>query len=321
MKTQQTNAKRHTDGFKPGRLPRVLSSILPTFHSSILLAAGMMAGTAEAGYLATGGDVLSTFTNFAHTSSQQVFAVHQFTNTAGTNYFTPTQKLKNVEYLVVGGGGGGGSFQHGTGGGGAGGYRSSVQGELSGSNSALLPMTNLTATTPVSITVGAGGAGAADTGHSGSNGQPSSFGEIVALGGGGGAGSQGAGSGGSGGGGGWGYGPNWFVIGGGAGTAGQGCGGGSPLYSGGPGSGGGGGAATAGGLPDGGDGLASSITGTSVTRAGGGAGLSGIAGAGQSAAGGGGNGVSSGTGGAGQNGIVIVRYDITPPKGTVLTLR
>jgi hypothetical protein len=72
----------------------------------------------------------------------------------------------------------------------------------------------------------------------------------------------------------------------------------------------------------GGDGLASSITGTSVTRAGGGNGGRGDgAGSGASNAGGGGNGVQNVTAGSGKNGIVIVRYDISPPKGTMILLR
>jgi hypothetical protein len=72
----------------------------------------------------------------------------------------------------------------------------------------------------------------------------------------------------------------------------------------------------------GGDGLPSSITGTSVARAGGGKGTNGsAAGSGASAAGGGGDGHWTGTSPAGKNGIVIVRYEITPLKGMLLLVR
>jgi hypothetical protein len=176
-----------------------------------------------------------------------------------------------VNYLVVAGGGGGSG-----GGGGAGGYRSSITGELSGANSTAENLFSFLLSTNYNVIIGAGGA----VGVTGSN---SIFGPVTSLGGGaGGGGAGGADSlgkiGGAGGGGGW-Y-PAGGGAAGGAGTALQGFAGGTGAYvvsqtvSG----GGGGGAGAAGGnssasVPGvGGAGLASSITGTSVTRAVGGAG-------------------------------------------------
>jgi hypothetical protein len=172
----------------------------------------------------------------------------------------------SLDFLVVAGGGAGGLY----GGGGAGGYRTSTQTVRSG--------------TVITVTVGDGGVGIASTDTApralGSNSSISGSGltTITSAGGGGGSGNTGpAGSGGSGGGSGR--------------TANPGGSGNTPSTSpsqgnnGGPGSdapnyggGGGGGASavgsagsgTAGG--NGGNGTASSITGSSVTRAGGGAG-------------------------------------------------
>jgi hypothetical protein len=282
--------------------------------------------TPTAPFWAWGGD-----SNFTTTVSGRPYAVHMYTN-VGSGYFVPSKPIKNVEYLIIGGGGGGGSCGYAGGGGGAGGYRSSVLGEKSGGNSDAEPTTNLTATTPLLVTVGAGGGGAGSTTYYGTNGASSSFGTITALGGGGGGVN---GTFGSGGGGNYGQGGQPGLGGPGTGTAGQGKNGGDtfdgtpPGDSYGYGGGGGGGAATNGnGLVafakgKGGDGLASSITGgTPVTRAGGGNGGNGSgAGSGASAAGGGGNGVTSSTAGSGKNGIVIVRYEISPPAGTLILMR
>ena len=273
-------------------------------------------------YLAWGGD-----SNFTITVSGRPYAVHMYTN-VGTGYFVPSKPIKNVEYLVIGGGGGGGSQMWYGGGGGAGGYRNSVAGELSGGNSSAESPTNLTVAA-VEVIVGQGGAGSGST--KGTKGDPSSFGSVVSLGGAGGGGTGAGPDTGCGSGGGGGYGPGG--SGGSTGTSGQGRDGG-PAYDGTPpgdsygfGGGGGGGASSNGnGLVafakgNGGDGLASSITGASVPRAGGGKGGAGsAAGSGASNAGGGGDG-SNGTGTAGKNGIVIVRYDITAPKGTLILLR
>lgn len=232
-----------------------------------------------------------------------------------------------VDYLVIAGGGGGGNDSYG--GGGAGGYITSVTGESSGGPSPAVERLNLFGGTPLTITVGAGGA-------LGTNGADSVFGSIVASGGGfGGSGSNGN-SGGSGGG----AAPEFDF---GSGTTGQGTNGGD---DGGAGAnfpvtfraGGGGGAGAGGTILDAGGGLASSITGTSITRAGGGGGSAGSqwGTGGNGGAGGGGRGayynsygatagqVNTGSGGgggyfnpsiganflsqSGGSGIVVLRY-------------
>jgi hypothetical protein len=290
--------------------------------------------TPTAPFWAWGGD-----SNFTITVSGRPYAVHMYTN-VGTGYFVPSKPIKNVEYLIIGGGGGGGGTNCG-GGGGAGGYRSSVINELSGSNSNAEERITLANTDPVAVTIGAGGAGAGTavlTG--GTQGSPSSFGSIEAKGGGGG---QDALTGGSGGGQGYNT-AGWFGFGQGFGTAGQGRDGGYYFDLGGQdyGGGGGGGASGVGGagLPSnnsgnagrGGLGLTNSITGTAVLRGGGGCGgRSGQAGAGgggstkengtDGTGGGGGGGMWNGGGGKGGAGIVIVRYDISPPKGTLILMR
>jgi uncharacterized repeat protein (TIGR01451 family) len=172
-----------------------------------------------------------------------------------------------VEYLLVAGGGGGGAYAGG--GGGGGGMRMGAVSLAPGSST---------------IVVGAGGVGDNRTGwptapvNGGGNGQPSSAFGIEALGGGGG-GTYNSGTpfwqgraGGSGGGG-------SHTATGGAGTAGQGFAGASGAIGCGNSSGGGGGGAGQPGFNGtvdiagrGGDGLASSITGTAVVYGGGGAG-------------------------------------------------
>ena len=238
------------------------------------------------------------------------YKVHTFTSN-GT--FTPTSVSGDgyVEYLVIAGGGAGaadGSTTAGNGGGGAGGYRTGML---------------VVTAQDYSITVGAGGSGALSANQvSGAN---SVFSSITSTGGGGGGwytSTPGA-AGGSGGGG---APPN--AAGGAASPAGQGNAGEAGSSNQG---GGGGGAAEAGGTDgtgQGGDGLASSITGSSVTRAGGGggsrasggaraggdggggAGGNGGAGGDGSAntGGGGGAGVSGGESGSGGSGIVIIRF-------------
>jgi len=246
--------------------------------------------------------------------------------TAATNSVTIPGFI-SVEYLVIAGGGAGGGSGGGSGhgsGGGAGGYRTTTSTVLKGSHA---------------VTVGAGGAGTTSAGTNATN---SNFGTYTASRGGYGAaetGTYAAQSGGSGGG-------SYYSI----PTPGAGnLGGYTPVegYVGGTGvgtppnypSGGGGGSGGAGGNGSGtnggsgGPGTASSITGTSVTRAGGGGGSTystgGTAGTG---AAGGGNGASNGgsggnatansgsggggserasgaaNGGNGGSGIVILRY-------------
>ena len=250
------------------------------------------------------------------------YYVHTFT-ASGT--FTPTAALTDVEYLVVAGGGG--SF---VGGAGAGGYRSSVVGESSGGGASAEARLSLTAATNYTVTVGAGGAGGSASSTSGSD---SVFSTITSLGGGR---SNNVGivpAGGSGGGQ-----NNTSTNPVGAGTTGQGFAGGvgaTDSSSGSPNNAGaGGGAGAVGGNAtnsrggNGGVGVSSSITGSAVTRAGGGGG-NGFNTGGTGGSGGGGNGGNNAgfpqtngatntgggggggvvtTAGNGGSGIVIVRY-------------
>ena len=180
----------------------------------------------------------------------------------------------SVQFLIIAGGGGGGT--NGGGGGGAGGYKSSVPGELSGRNTAILSATSINPGTNYSITVGGGGGIDAKGGNS-------SWAGNSCTGGGWGATSgytmthPDGGPGGSGGGGGA-YAPADPSSSGGSGTTAQGYPGGSASsnttrYA--AAGGGGAGAQGQGAVVNagknvrgaGGAGLASSITGTSVTRA------------------------------------------------------
>jgi len=231
-----------------------------------------------------------------------------------------------VEFLVLGGGGGGG-YQY-SGGGGGGGYRTSVG--TSGAGASAEANLVCPSSTPLTVTVGAGGAWSGS--YTGAQGGNSTFHTITALGGGGGrngtqtAGLHGSGAGGSN------DQPNWA---GGAGTTGQGYGGGSGFSS--PGhwmniagvaaySGGGGGGSGGGGggsypthdgtyyfngdydVPryrgtggDGGGGISSSITGSSVTRGGGGGGSNYIGSGWRRGAGGSGGGGGASSAGGGTN--------------------
>lgn len=189
----------------------------------------------------------------------------------------------SVDYLVIAGGGNSGSHT----GAGAGGYRTSAG--TSGANSSAESPVTITSGINYTVTVGAA------TGNS-------VFGPVSSFRGGSGP----SGSGGSG------------AGGGGLGTANQGRNGGGSI-------GGGGGASTVGGTGgparydaysgNGGDGLASTITGSSVTRAAGAPGNTNNPHNPYAGRGGGGNG-SYGAGGSGANtgsgnnsGIVVLRYD------------
>jgi len=253
-----------------------------------------------------------------------------------------------VEYLVIAGGGGAG-FEGGlaaaAGGGGAGGYRSSVTGESSGGGASAESVFEPTLSTNYTVTVGGGGAGAT-TGSAGSNGSNSVFNTITSNGGGGGgANISTPGNGGSGGGAG-------AVTSAGLGTANQGFDGGTATIIDYQVGGGGGGASEVGGNGvqngsgatggDGGDGVSSSITGSAVTRAGGGAGSgdvrttnfpgTGGAGGGGDASttagqsgttntGGGGGAGGTSSSGSGGSGVVILRYssDLSITIGAGLT--
>jgi len=263
-----------------------------------------------------GGGVMSA-TGGNSTATDGDYKAASFTSN-GT--FTPSVN-GYVEYLVIAGGGGGGGGNGG--GGGAGGYRT---GYLA-----------VTGSTAYSITVGDGGTAGTGTNSDGGNGENSVFSSITSTGGGGGGAYQnGAGRVGLAGGSGGGAGSGQSTQSGGSSTSGQGNDGGDAPLSGGhnrTGGGGGGGAGSAGSdgssgvsPPDnqtggnGGSGLSSSITGSSVTRAGGGAGR-GQGGNGSGGSGGGGNpstdgtantgsggGAGAGSSGAGGSGIVIIRY-------------
>lgn len=243
------------------------------------------------------------------------YRIHTFT-ASGT--FTVTSG-DNVEALVVAGGGGGRS-----GGGGAGGL--------------IYNTSNSVITQAYAVTVGNGGAGCPARGGVGcTNGQNSSFNNLISLGGGYGGYNDSyhsASSGGSGGGGGA---TSTVQDNGGAGTVGQGYDGGTvgPLYFFTPyPTGGGGGAGAPGGAPvnnttsgNGGVGLQYSISGVNTYYAGGGGGanwnggnhgiggngggggggLNGISGAANSGGGGGGARADY-IGGNGGSGIVIIRY-------------
>jgi len=241
-----------------------------------------------------------------------------------------------TEYLVIAGGGGAGSGV--SGGGGAGGYRTA---------------SGLYTRGPNIITVGAGGEQSDGSTTNAMLGHDSVFSLITSVGGGYGAGFQGGGAnGGSGGG----VGGRTNALDGGSATAGQGNDGGDSAANAGALSGGsgGGGAGAAGGDNNtghgdsdyksggnGGAGLASSITGSAVTRAGGGgggidqtpgnggAGGSGGGGAGHGAGttkaagtantggGGGGGGTGSLNGMVGGSGVVILKILASDYSGTV----
>jgi hypothetical protein len=262
---------------------------------------------------ATGGDIIDT---------DGTYWYHTF-RSSGT--FTPVKAI-TCDYLVVAGGGGGGKGAN-SGGGGAGGLRSTVT--ATGGGGSLESALSLASGTGYTVTIGAGGAGGASDGTNGTDGSNSVFSTITSTGGGGGgaSGSNNGRTGGSGGGGGL-----YETIGG-TGTANQGYAGGPNIGLAGDATkfraGGGGGAGAVGGgaaasVGTGGAGVATSISGSSVTYAGGGgggandgiaaggAGGGGAAGSAGTANTGGGGGGAGNSGGnnvsAGGSGIVIVRY-------------
>jgi hypothetical protein len=251
------------------------------------------------------------------------YQIRTFTSSGSLTVTTDTY----VDLMMVAGGGGGGTGIGVTGAGGGGGG-----GEL-----VFASMLLTSAGSPYTVTVGTGGAGSTANGVKGTSGGNSTFNGLTAIGGGGG-GSAGAVAGVSGGSGGGGAGVSGA---GGASTASDGygnAGGASGQYAGGGGGGAGAAAPTSpAGHPAiggaGGDGLSSNITGT-LTSYGGGGGGGGNSGATASYAdssagaggyegqpngvaapsnlgGGGGGGLNSntdGNGGAGGDGVVIVRY-------------
>ena len=273
------------------------------------------------------------------------YKIHTFTGpgTFTVNQVSTTPSDNIVSYMVVAGGGGGG--QGVGGGGGAGGFRENKSPVDTYTASPLEGSTDITITaTAFPITVGGGGAGGSGNGSSGNN---SIFSTIISTGGGGGSRNTPGGDGGSGGGG---YIPSSPQYLKGSGNTPpvsppQGNPGGEGNSAGAESGGGGGGAGATGGNgtnnpsnPNdggpGGNGVTTNITGSPVTRAGGGggSGFTGTGGAGGSGGGGdsgpgrsqgaGTNGTAntgggagagnypgpSNSGGAGGSGIVIIRY-------------
>ena len=288
--------------------------------------------------LSSSGEISGTPTGYTsnETVNFTVTATDDEGETAFRNFSFQVVLEYEIEYLIIAGGGAGGTGNGGSGGGGAGGY---LSGQFVTGIGSLY-----------TFVVGAGGAGGLtvrDTvGDSGDN--STAFG-ITAIGGGGGGawnGKPGL-SGGSGGGAGqWGSGS---VVGG-AGTPGQGNKGGDSATNSNPYSGGGGGGAgeagegQTGAVSNGGDGLASSITGSSIYRAGGGGagtetsnhlntGLGGLGGGGNggtntrlatsgstntgSGGGGGGWPESQYPNGSGGSGVVILRMPTASYSGTI----
>jgi hypothetical protein len=220
-----------------------------------------------------------------------------------------------VDYLVIAGGGGGGVGVDGTsvgGGGGAGGYRTSTG--TSGGGGGAESILNLSFGISYTVTVGAGGSGNSFNGtlqRRGTVGANSVFSTVTSTGGGYGGGQDDVGGNGGSGGGAGGYGGSPKFIGG-TGTANQGFNGGTGSGSGG---GGGGGAGSAASTTTPGSGVASLITGSSVTRAAGG----GVSGGSNATAntGNGGAGNNTSTSGNGGSGVVILRYSDIYPAITV----
>ena len=235
-------------------------------------------------------------TILVYIDSTQGWLAYSGVNEGTSPSLTDNPPTYSIDFLVIAGGGSGGSLSN-AGGGGAGGYRTSTQ--------------TIGIGTVITVTVGDGGASTNNAGsNSGSNSSISGSGltTITSTGGGGGGGGGGAETNGKNGG-----------SGGGAGNGGTGGSGNTPSTSpsqgnnggngnGNPpafGAGGGGGAGAVGGLGtstdpgEGGNGLASSITGTSVTRAGGGGGGTDSGGAGGGGTGGGGPASNSTPGTAG----------------------
>jgi len=251
---------------------------------------------------------------------------------SGNQTITASAPPYSVDFLVIGGGGRGGY----EGGGGAGGYRTSYNNETSGRGSSAQTALTFTSGTVYTVTIGGGDAGdGATSGTAGTADSTSISGSdistVSSTGGGGGGYAGGSNAGGNGGCGGGASSGSSAV---GSGTANEG-------YDGGTSAGGGGGAGSAGSTGyggTGGAGLASTITGSSVTRASGGSGgpassgtvaaqaggggfgtYSGDAGDGVVNTGGGGGGYwagGSGTAGDGGSGVVILRMPDGNYSGT-----
>lgn len=255
--------------------------------------------TGEQNILCGGTTTFSNQPTGGEVTTSGGYRIHTFLS-SGT-FAVPSSLIGTVDVLVVGGGGGGGSDMGGGGGGG---------GVIYNPGFAVTPGSNIT------VTVGAGGSGAPNGNNvvRGSNGNPSIFSSITALGGGGGASRHngtnnpaGTGSGvvssGGGASGGGGSGGNGGAAG--VGTAGQGNNGGGSIGTWYPGGGGGAGGAGSTNPANGGSGVSNSILGTAYYwgAGGGGAGYTGISGNGGLGGGGGGAPKVSGGGLAGTGGL------------------
>ena len=271
----------------------------------------IMSDTNEFGYIGAS----PTQSSSANTG---VFDVNDVTDLLADNQWS-LQDFP-VQYLVVAGGGGASTASSSAnrpgGGAGAGGYRNSYASETSGGNSTTESTHSTILGTSYTVTVGGGGSGGSGNYlRSGTKGADSVFSTITSEGGGAVLVNDGADEdGGSGGGGMHNNGA------GGDGIAGQGHDGGDTNNATSQTGGGGGGAGSAGGnnvhfqsgTSNNGAGLASSITGSSVTRAvGGSAGqqgtTSGVNASANTGSGGGGS-SSNGSSGNGGSGVVILRY-------------
>lgn len=283
----------------------------------------------------TGADKIPSGTTAQRPASPQVGHIRYNTTeskyevytTGGWQYLSTTAYPILIEYLVIAGGGGGrsvssGGGSYGMGAGGGGGYRSSISGEFSGGGASAESVFAATPGTAYTVTVGAGGPNT-------NNGSNSVFATITSLGGG------SYSSGGSGGGGDF----NGAAT---AGTTGQGYAGAGGTSNQG---GGGGGSRGAGGFQGGGVGAFSSVTGTSIDRAGGGGGgnpfgsggsasagggaggsgtQNGIAGTANTGGGGGGASIAgsgAANGGQGGSGVIMLKYSssLTPTISAGLT--
>tara|TARA_R110002074_G_C12529160_1_gene664765 strand:- start:471 stop:1652 length:1182 start_codon:yes stop_codon:yes gene_type:complete len=252
-----------------GNLPAISGASLTNLPAQTL--AGLTDSTISSSDPATNSNPSAVGHLWLNSTSGNVYVCSDATSNSNVWFNVGKGGDPDVEYLVVAGGGGGGGNSGGSagGGGGAGGYRTAT-------------ISGMAKNIGYTLTIGAGGARE-------TNGSDSTFGPITSTGGGAGANSSSAGfAGGSGGGG-----SRNSCTAGGAAVSGQGYAGGAGCSNGGDGMAGGGGAGGVGnggasavlGGP-GGVGLASTITGSSVYRAGGG----------------GGGGYDTSNGGAGGNG-------------------
>ena len=269
-------------GGVPADLPNLTIDATLDAHE-LILASNVVLGFGST--LANAGSVNGFFATGGNTiAAKGLDIIHTFT--ASGTFAVVSGEDTVVDYLVIAAGGGAGLM----GGSGAGGYRASFNSEASGGGGSSESALTLGVSSNT-VTIGGGGA-------SGSVGANSVFASITSAGGGLGGGNgnvaSAGGAGGSGGGG------SYSASSGGAGTSNQGFAGGagSPASDGTAAGGAGGGASEVGAAAAngqggaGGDGVASTISGSSVVRAGGGGGGDNHGGA------------------AGGSGIVIIRYAV-----------